>query len=96
MKKFITVAVFAMASFGASAGDVCNKVGEVGFAAADARDSGVPQSVAMAAAQSPEYGADANKVLGATVKMAYSMPNKTPKEIKAITIALCVSSMGDL
>lgn len=96
MKKFIVAAVFAVTSFGASAGEVCNKVGEVGFAAADARDSGVPQSVAMAVAQSPEYGADANKVLSATVKMAYSMPNKTPKEIKEITIALCVSSMGDL
>ena len=96
MKKLIVVAVFAMTSFGASAGEVCNKVGDVGFAAADARDSGVPQNIAMAVAQSPEYGVDANKVLGATVKMAYSMPNKKPKEIKAITIALCVSSMGDL
>lgn len=96
MKKLIAVATIAMASFGASAGDVRNKVGDVGFAAADARDSGVPQSIAMVVAQSPEYGADANKVLGATVNMAYSMPNKTPKEIKAITVALCVSSMGDL
>lgn len=96
MKKIIAVAVFAMASFGALAGEVCNKVGDVGFAAADARDSGVPQSIAMAVVQSPEYGADANKVLGATVNMTYSMPNKTPKEIKAITIAICVSSMGDL
>ena len=96
MKKFIAVVVFAMASFGASAGEVCNKVGDVGFAAADARDSGVPQRIAMAVAQSPEYGVDANKVLGATVKMVYSMPNKTPKEIKAITIALCVSSIGEL
>lgn len=96
MKKFIAAAVFAVASFGASAGEVCNKVGDVGFAAADARDSGVPQSIAMAVAQSPEYGVDTNNVLGATVMTAYSMPNKTPKEIKAITIALCVSSMGDL
>lgn len=95
MKKFIAAAVFAMASFGASAGEVCNKVGEVGFAAADARDSGVPQSVAMAVAQSPEYGVDANKVLGATVNMAYKMANKSPKEVAEISRNICLSTLGD-
>ena len=33
MKKFIVVAVFAMASFGASAGELCNAMGELGMAA---------------------------------------------------------------
>lgn len=95
MKKFIAVAIIAMASFGASAGDVCDKVGGVGFAAADARDAGVPKQIALAVSVSSRASAEANEINKATVEAAYQMTNKTPKEMFVIARDVCTSTFGN-
>ena len=57
MKKLIAAAVFAMASFGASAGEFCNAVGEFGEAAAEARDAGVSKQLALMVSSGGQYSA---------------------------------------
>lgn len=95
MKKFIAVAVFAMASFGASAGEFCNAVGEFGEAAAEARDAGVPKQVALAVSVSSKASDGANQINKTTVEAAYQMTNKTPKEMFVITRDVCISTFGN-
>lgn len=95
MKKFIVVAVFAMASFGASAGELCNAIGEVGQAAAEARDAGVPKQIALAVSVSSKASDGANQINKTTVEAAYQMTNKTPKEMFVIARDVCTSTFGD-
>lgn len=95
MKKFIAVAVFAMASFGASAGELCKAIGEVGQAAAEARDAGVPKQVALAVSVSSKASDGANQINKTTVEAAYQMTNKTPKEMFAIARDACISTFGN-
>ena len=95
MKKFIAAAVFAVASFGASAGELCNAIGEVGKAAAEARDAGVPKQIALAVSVSNKASAEANEINKTTVEAAYQMTNKTPKEMFVIARDVCVSTIGD-
>ena len=95
MKKFIVVAVFAMASFGASAGEFCNAVGELGEAAAEARDAGVSKQLALMVTSGSQYSAEFNQVSKAIVDGAYKMTDKTPKEVADISREVCLSTMGD-
>lgn len=95
MKKFIAVAIIAMASFGASAGELCNAMGELGQAAAEARDAGVPKQVALAVSVSSKASDGANQINKTTVEVAYQMINKTPKEMFAIARYACISTFGD-
>lgn len=95
MKKIIAVAVFAMASFGVSAGELCNAIGEVGQAAAEARDAGVPKQIALAVSVSSKASAEANEINKTTVEAAYQMTNKTPKEIFIIARDVCASTFGN-
>ncbi|UIW10244.1 hypothetical protein [Flyfo siphovirus Tbat1_6] len=95
MKKFIVVAVFAMASFGASAGVLCNAIGEVGKAAAEARDAGVPKQIALAVSVSSKASDGANQINKTTVEAAYQMTNKTPKEMFVIARDICISTFGN-
>lgn len=95
MKKFIVVAVFAMASFGASAGELCNAIGEVGKAAAEARDAGVSLDVAMAVVSNASSNKQANEINKVTVEAAYKMASKSPKEVAEISRDVCLSTLGD-
>lgn len=95
MKKFIAVAVFAMASFGASAGELCDAMGKLGQTAAEARDAGVPKQVALAVSVSSKASAEANEINKATVEAAYQMTNKTPKEMFVIARDICISTLGN-
>lgn len=95
MKKLIVVTVFAMASFGASAGELCNAIGEVGKAAAEARDAGVPKQVALAVSVSSKASDGANQINKTTVEAAYQMTNKTPKEMFVIARDACISTFGN-
>lgn len=95
MKKFIAVAIIAMASLGASAGELCNAIGEVGKAAAEARDAGVPKQIALAVSVSSKASAEANEINKATVEAAYQMTNKTPKEMFVIARDVCISTFGN-
>ena len=95
MKKFIVVAAFAMASFGASAGELCNAIGEVGQAAAEARDAGVPKQIALAVSVSSKASDGANQINKTTVEAAYQMTNKTPKEMFVIARDVCTSTFGN-
>lgn len=95
MKKFIVVAAFAMASFGASAGELCNAIGEVGQAAAEARDAGVPKQIALAVSVSDKASDGANQINKTTVEAAYQMTNKTPKEMFVIARDACISTFGN-
>ena len=95
MKKLIAVAIIAMASFGASAGELCDAIGEVGKAAAEARDAGVPKQVALAVSVSSKASAEANEINKATVEAAYQMTNKTPKEMFVIARDVCISTFGN-
>ena len=95
MKKFIVAAIIAMASFGASAGELCDAVGEFGEAAAEARDAGVPKQVALAVSVSSKASAEANEINKATVEAAYQMTNKTPKEMFVIARDVCTSTFGN-
>ena len=95
MKKFIAAAVFAMASFGASAGELCNAMGELGKAAAEARDAGVPKQVALAVSVSSKASDGANQINKTTVEAAYQMTNKTPKEMFIVARDACISTFGN-
>lgn len=95
MKKFIAVAVFAMSSFSASAGELCNAMGELGKAAAEARDAGVPKQIALAVSVSSKASDGANQINKTTVDAAYQMTNKTPKEMFAIARDACISTFGN-
>jgi hypothetical protein len=95
MKKFIAVAVFAMASFGASAGELCDAMGKLGQTAAEARDAGVPKQIALAVSVSSKASDGANQINKATVEAAYKMTNKTPKEMFVITRDICISTFGN-
>lgn len=95
MKKLIAVAIIAMASFGASAGEFCNAVGEFGEAAAEARDAGVSRNVALMVSLSGNASAEFNEMAKAIVDGAYKMTDKTPKEVAAISREVCLSTMGD-
>lgn len=95
MKKFIVVAVFAMASFSASSGELCNAIGEVGQAAAEARDAGVPKQIALAVSVSSKASAEANEINKTTVEAAYQMTSKTPKEMFIIARDVCTSAFGN-
>lgn len=95
MKKFIVVAAFAMSSFGASAEELCNAIGEVGQAAAEARDAGVPKQIALAVSVSSKASAEANEINKTTVEAAYQMTNKTPKEMFVIARDVCTSTFGN-
>lgn len=95
MKKIIAVAVFAMTSFSASAGELCNAIGEVGQAAAEARDAGVPKQIALAVSVSSKASAEANEINKTTVEAAYQMTNKTPKEMFVIARDICISTFGN-
>lgn len=95
MKKFIAVALFAMASFGASAGELCNAMGEFGEAAAEARDAGVPKQVSLMVSVSNNASAEFNQIAKAIVDGAYKMTDKTPKEVAAVAREVCLSTMGD-
>lgn len=95
MKKFIVVAALTVASFGVSAGELCNAIGEVGQAAAEARDAGVPKQIALAVSVSSRASAEANEINKATVEAAYQMTNKTPKEMFVIARDACISTFGE-
>lgn len=95
MKKSIVAAIIMAASFGASAGELCDAVGEVGEAAAEARDAGVPLAVAVAAVSNSSANKQVNEVSKVTVEAAYKMANKSPKEMEEITKAVCLSTLGD-
>lgn len=95
MKKSIVAAIIMAASFGASAGDLCNAVGEVGEAAANARDAGVSLDVAMSVVSNASANKQANEINKVTVEAAYKMANKSPKEVAEITREICISSIGD-
>ena len=95
MKKLIAVAIIAMASFGASAGELCNAIGEFGKAAAEARDAGVPKQIALAVSVSSKASAEANEISKTTVEAAYQMTNKTPKEMFVIARDVCISTFGN-
>ncbi|QMP82023.1 hypothetical protein KGB53_gp57 [Klebsiella virus KpV2811] len=95
MKKLIAAAVFAMASFGASAGEFCNAVGEFGEAAAEARDAGVSKQLALMVSSGGQYSAEFNQLSKAIVDGAYKMTDKTPKEVAAVAREVCLSTMGD-
>lgn len=95
MKKLIAVAIIAMSSFGASAGELCNAMGELGKAAAEARDAGVPKQIALAVSVSSKASAEANEINKATVEAAYQMTNKTPKEMFIIARDVCTSTFGN-
>lgn len=95
MKKFIAVAIIAMASFGASAGEFCNAVSEFGEAAAEARDAGVSKQIALMVTSGSQYSAEFNQISKAIVDGAYKMTDKTPKEVAAIAREVCLSTMGD-
>lgn len=95
MKKFIAVAVFAMASFGASAGELCNAMGELGQTAAEARDAGVAKRVALAVSVSSKASDGANQINKTIVEAAYQMTNKTPKEMFVIARDACISTFGN-
>lgn len=95
MKKFIAAAVFAMASFGASAGEFCNAVAEFGEAAAEARDAGVSKQVSLMVSVSNNASAEFNQIAKAIVDGAYKMTDKTPKEVAAVAREVCLSTVGD-
>lgn len=95
MNKSIVAAIIMAASFGASAGELCNAVGEVGEAAAAARDVGVPLAVAVAAVSNSSVNKQVNEISKVTVEAAYKMANKSPEEVKEITREICISSIGD-
>lgn len=95
MKKFIVAAVFAVASFGASAGELCDAMGKLGQTAAEARDAGVPKQIALAVSVSSKESAEANEINKTTVEAAYQMENKTPKEMFAIARDICISTFGN-
>lgn len=95
MKKLIAAAVFAMASFGASAGEFCNAVGEFGEAAAEARDAGVSKQLALIVSFGGQYSAKVNQLSKTIIDGAYKMTDKTPKEVAAVTREVCLSTMGD-
>lgn len=95
MKKFIATAIIAMASFGASAGELCDAMGELGKAAAEARDAGVPKQIALAVSVSSKASAEANEINKTTVEAAYQMTNKTPKEMFVIARDVCTSTFGN-
>lgn len=94
MKNSIVAVVIMAASFSALAGDMCNAVGEVGEAAANARDAGLPIAVAMAAVSSSS-NRQANETGKIIVEAAYKMANKSPKEFAEISRNICLSTMGD-
>lgn len=95
MKKFIAVAVLAMASFSASAGELCNAMGKLGQTAAEARDAGVPKQIALAVSVSNKASAEANEINKTIVEAAYQMTNKTPKEMFVIARDVCISTSGN-
>lgn len=95
MKKFIVVAALTVASFNASAGELCNAIGEVGQAAAEARDAGVPKQIALAVSVSSKASDGANQINKTTVEAAYQMTSKTPKEMFAIARDACISTFGE-
>ena len=95
MKKLIAAAVFAMASFGASAGEFCDKVGEVGFAAAKARDAGVSKQLALMVSSGGQDSAEFNQLGNAIIEGAYTMTDKTPKEVAAVARGVCLLTIGN-
>lgn len=95
MKKLIAAAIIAMASFGASAGEFCNAIGEFGEAAAEARDAGVSKRLALMVSSGSQYSAEFNQVSKVIVDGAYKMTDKTPKEVAAVAREVCLSTMGD-
>lgn len=95
MKKFIVVAIIAMSSFDASAGELCDAMGKLGQIAAEARDAGVPKQIALAVSVSSNASAEANEINKATVESAYQMTNKTPKEMFVIARDVCASTFGN-
>lgn len=95
MKKAIVTAIIIAASFNASAGQLCNAVGEVGEAAAKARDAGVSLDVAMAVVSNASSNKQANEINKVTVEAAYKMASKSPKEVSEISRNVCLSTLGD-
>lgn len=95
MKKSIVAAIIMVASFGASAGPLCNAVGEVGEAAAKARDAGVSLDVAMSVVSNASSNKQANEINKVTVEAAYKMVNRSPKEVAEISRNVCLSTLGD-
>lgn len=95
MKKLIVVAVFAMASFGASAEGICESIGKLSQTAAELRDSGVPKEAALMAVDSKKTSKEANEINKSTVLRAYQMTNKTPKEMFVIARDVCISTFGN-
>lgn len=95
MKKSIVAAIIMAASFGASAGPLCNAVGEVGEAAEKARDAGVSLDVAMAVVSNASSNKQANEINKVTVEAAYKMASKSPKEVAEISRDVCLSTLGD-
>lgn len=95
MKKSIVAAIIMAASFGASAGPLCNAVGEVGEAAANARDAGVPLILAMSVVSNASSNQQANEINKVTVEAAYKMAHKPPKEVAEISRNVCLSTLGD-
>lgn len=95
MKKSIVAVIIMAASFGVLAGPLCNAVGEVGEAAAKARDAGVSLDVAMAVVSNASSNKQANEINKVTVEAAYQMTNKTPKEMFVIARDACISTFGN-
>ena len=95
MKKAIATAIIIAASFNVSAGPLCNAVGEVGEAAAKARDAGVSLDVAMSVVSNASSNKQANEINKVTVEAAYKMANKLPKEVAEISRNVCLSTLGD-
>lgn len=95
MKKLIAVAIIAMASFGASAGELCDSLGEFGQAAAEARDAGVSKDLAIMVSASKSSSVDFNKMSKAIVEFAYVATDKTPEEVGNMSRAICLTSIGD-
>lgn len=95
MKKFIAVAIIAMASFGASAGQLCDSVGEFGQAAAEARDAGVSKDLAITVSASQSSSADFNKMSKAIVEFAYAATDKTPEQVGHMSSLICLTTIGD-
>lgn len=84
-----------MASFGASAGELCDAVGKLGQTAAEARDAGIPKRIALEVSVSSKASAEANEINKTTVETAYQMTNKTPKEMFVIARDACISTFGN-
>lgn len=94
--KLILIITAVLCVPSALAGKICNSFGNLSQSAAESRDSGVPMSLSLKVTDMASETPDAKMVNSSLVKLAYSMPDKSPIDVRDIAIAVCLTKLGDI